>query len=148
MLLKDLKVNKKKRIKRKRVARGAGSGLGKTAGRGENGQKSRSGGTKNPWFEGGQQRLPQRIPKVGFNSPFRKEYQILNVGLLNEKFEARAEVNAKILFEKGLVKSKRKMINILGEGKIEKALKITADKFSKSAVEKIKKSGGEATEIK
>ena len=148
MLVKDLKVNKKKRKKRFRVGRGPGSGLGKTAGRGENGQRSRSGGTKNPWFEGGQQRLTQRIPKVGFNNKFREEYQVINLGFLSGKFEAGAEVDKKALLEKGIIKNKKRKVKILGNGEIDKALKIKADKFSKSAVEKIKKSGGEAREVK
>ena len=148
MLIKDLKVNKKKRTKKVRVGRGIGSGLGKTAGRGENGQKSRSGGTKNPWFEGGQQRVTQRIPKVGFNNIFREKYEIVNVGFLNEKFDDGAEITKKVLLDKGYINKKSYKLKILGNGDVKKALKVKADKFSKSAAEKIKKSGGEAEETK
>ncbi len=144
MLLKDLKPNSKKRSKRARAGRGPGSGLGKTAGRGANGQKSRSGGTKSVWFEGGQQRFTQRIPKSGFNNIFKKEYQVINVGFLNEKFGDNESIDKKTLFEKGYIDKKEVPIKILGNGEVSKALKVKADKFSKTAEEKIKKAGGEA----
>lgn len=145
MKIADLKINSKKRIKRVRVARGIGSGIGKTAGRGEKGQHSRSGGAKAPWFEGGQQRMTQRIPKSGFNNKkFRNEYQIVNIGFINEKFEDGAVVDKKAMVEKGCIKDALKQVKILSEGDVTKKLKIVADKFSAKAVEKIKSAGGEA----
>jgi large subunit ribosomal protein L15 len=149
MKIADLKINSKKRIKRVRVARGIGSGIGKTAGRGEKGQHSRSGAGKSPWFEGGQQRMTQRIPKSGFNNKiFRKEYQIVNVGFINEKFEDGAVVDKKAMFEKGCIKDIKKPVKILSEGDVTKKMKVSADKFSAKAAEKIKNSGGETEEVK
>jgi len=143
MKISDLKVNSKKRKKRVRIGRGPGSGFGKTAGYGHKGQRARSGGAKAPWFEGGQNRLTTRLPKVGFTNPFPTDYQIVNIGFLNEKFESGAEINMKILFDKGYIKSIRGLLKILGNGEIKKSFKVTADKLSKSAVEKIKNAGGE-----
>ena len=149
MKIADLKINSKRRIKRVRVARGIGSGIGKTAGRGEKGQHSRSGGAKSPWFEGGQQRMTQRIPKSGFNNKiFRKEYQIVNVGFINENFEDGAIIDKKALYDRGFIDDARKPVKVLAEGDVTKKLKISADKFSAQAVEKIKKSGGEAEAVK
>ncbi|MFP4465742.1 MAG: 50S ribosomal protein L15 [Candidatus Goldiibacteriota bacterium] len=145
MQLKDIKPTDKKRTKRVRIGRGKGTGIGKTSGKGHKGQKSRSGGTKSPWFEGGQQRFTQRIPKSGFNNIFREEYSVINVSFLEKVFDAGAEIDKKTLVEKGYVSNKRKKIKILGNGEITKAFKVKADKFSKSAEEKIKKAGGEVT---
>ncbi len=146
MKMSDLKINKKKRKTKKRLGKGIGSGWGKTAGKGHKGQNARSGAGKPPWFEGGQQRLTQLIPKSGFKNIFKKEFEIINTSILNEKFEAGAEITKEILFEKGLISSKTKKLKILGDGDLVKALKVKADKFSKSAEEKIKKAGG-TTEV-
>jgi large subunit ribosomal protein L15 len=118
---------------KKRVGRGTSSGMGKTCGRGHKGQKSRSGGTKGPRFEGGQTPLYRRLPKRGFsNYPFRKEYSVINVSDLN-KYEG--EVNKDTLKIEGLLK-------VLGDGEISKALTVKADKFSQSAKKKIEAAGG------
>ncbi|MEE8638287.1 MAG: 50S ribosomal protein L15 [Candidatus Margulisiibacteriota bacterium] len=131
--LNDLKPARGAKKKMKRVGRGTSSGFGKTCGRGHKGQKSRSGGTKGPRFEGGQTPLYRRLPKRGFkNYPFKKEYAILNVSDLG-KFEG--EVNKEALKVSGLLK-------ILGNGEIKKALTVKADKFSKSARKKIEGAGG------
>lgn len=131
--LNNLKPARGAKKKKKRVGRGTSSGWGKTCGRGHKGQKSRSGGTKGPRFEGGQTPLYRRLPKRGFkNYPFRKEYAILNVSDL-AKFEG--EVNKEALKVSGLLK-------ILGNGEIKKALTVKADKFSKSARKKIEGAGG------
>jgi large subunit ribosomal protein L15 len=148
MEFKDLKVNKAKRTKKVRVGRGTGSGMGKTSAKGFKGQKARSGGAKAPWFEGGQQRLVQRLPKVGFNNIFAVKWQIVNLAILEEKFESGATVNKAALLEKNLIKSKSKLLKILGNGDIKKSLNVTADKFSAGAAEKIKNAGGKAELVK
>ncbi len=148
MKFKDLKINRKKRLRKTEVGRGPGSGMGKTAGRGHKGQRARSGGRKPPWFEGGQQRLVRRLPKIGFKNIFRKEYTILNLETLDKKYDANSIVDIKTLIEKNLVKKKEAKIKILGNGNLQKPLKIIAHKFSKSAIEKIKKAGGEVEIIK
>lgn len=148
MKFKDLKINRKKRLRKTEVGRGPGSGMGKTAGRGHKGQRARSGGRKPPWFEGGQQRLVRRLPKIGFKNIFRKEYTILNLETLDKKYDANSIVDIKTLIEKNLIKKKEAKIKILGNGNLQKPLKIIAHKFSKSAIEKIKKAGGEVEIIK
>lgn len=128
----------------KRKGRGAGSGNGKTAGKGHKGQNARSGGGVRPGFEGGQMPLQRRMPKRGFdNSAFAKEYQIVNVCDLSS-FEADSVVTAKELFEKGLINDQNKAVKILGFGEIEVKLTVKADKFSKSAQEKLEAVGGKA----
>ncbi|MCE5299730.1 MAG: 50S ribosomal protein L15 [Spirochaetia bacterium] len=148
MLFKDLKINAKKKTRRTRVGRGRGSGMGKTSTYGHKGQSARSGGTKSPWFEGGQQRVVQRIPKSGFNNPFPTEYTIVNVGFLDEKFEAGASVTREVLYDRGLIATKKYKLKILSDGELKKALNITADKFSARAAEKITAAGGKAETIK
>jgi large subunit ribosomal protein L15 len=131
-----------------RKGRGAGSGNGKTAGRGHKGQKARSGGGVRPGFEGGQMPLYRRLPKRGFNNKrFAPDYIILNVGDL-EKFEG-TEVTAKALAEQGIITLPKVNdgIKILGNGDITKKLDVKATKFSASAKEKIEKAGGTATEV-
>ena len=127
--------------KRKRVGCGIGSGNGKTSGRGQKGQKSRSGGGVRPGFEGGQMPLQRRIPKRGFTNIFKKEYRILNVSQLEklglEVVDSDALIKARLLKEGSLLK-------ILGNGEITKAVTVTADVFSQSAKEKIEKAGGKA----
>jgi large subunit ribosomal protein L15 len=127
--------------KNKRVGRGMGSGHGKTATRGYNGQMSRAGSSMRPGFEGGQMPLYRRLPKRGFTNIFRKEYLVVNLEKL-AGFEAGAKVDPEILKSKGLIKNFRDGVKILGVGEMPHALHIRAHKFSKSAVEKIQKAGG------
>ncbi len=127
--------------KARRIGRGEGSGAGKTAGRGAKGQKSRSGGSIPAWFEGGQMPIYRRLPKRGFKNRFRTEFEIVNVADL-AKFEAGAVVDAAALEEKGLIRSAKSLVKILGDGEITLALTVKADKASKSAIEKIEKAGG------
>ena len=132
---------------KKRVGRGSGSGLGKTSGRGQKGQKARSGASINPVFEGGQTPLYRRIPKRGFNNyEFRTEYAVINVSDLN-RFENGTVVTPALLKEVGLVNKELCGIKVLGNGKLEKKLTIQANKFSNSALEKIKEAGSKAEVI-
>jgi large subunit ribosomal protein L15 len=129
---------------RKRVGRGPGSGLGKTAGRGEKGQKSRSGFARKPGFEGGQMPLHRRVPKRGFsNYPFRKEYATVNLGRL-EVFEVGTIVTPELLVKQGIVKQLRDGLKILADGELTKALTVHAHRFSAKAKERIAGLGGKA----
>ena len=130
----------------KRKGRGTATGQGKTAGRGMNGQKSRSGGGTRLGFEGGQMPLYRRLPKRGFNNIWGTEYTIVNVEDLN-KFEAGTVVTQEVLEEAGIVKQVKDGIKVLGQGTINIAVTVKADKFSKSAVEKIEAAGGKAEVI-
>lgn len=133
---------------RKRVGRGPGSGMGKTATRGENGQKSRSGASISPWFEGGQTPLYRRVPKRGFkNARFRVEYATINLSDLNKFFEDGDVVTPEVLKEKGIIKKQLCGIKVLGNGELEKKLTIKANRFSSSAVTKIESAGGKAEVI-
>lgn len=145
MKLHELKPAEGSRRAPKRVGRGIGSGNGKTAGRGHKGQNARSGGGVRPGFEGGQNPLYRRLPKRGFNNPFRKEYAIVNVEELN-RFAAGTEVTPELLMEQGIVKNPMAGIKILGNGEIQVGLTVKANKFSQSAVEKIQAAGGK-TEV-
>jgi large subunit ribosomal protein L15 len=132
---------------KKRVGRGSGSGLGKTSGRGQKGQKARSGGSINPVFEGGQLPLYRRLPKRGFtNDKFRTRYAVINLDELN-RFEEGTVVTPALLKETGIIKKQLAGIKVLGTGKLEKKLTIQANKFSASALEKIKESGSKAEVI-
>ena len=126
----------------KRVGRGQGSGLGKTAGRGQDGQKSRSGGRIRRDFEGGQMPLMRRIPKRGFKNFNRVEYQVVNVRDLGR---CDGDVGPDELKAAGLIASLRKPVKILGEGDMEKSLSVSAHRFSKSAQAKIEAAGGSVT---
>ena len=130
----------------KRKGRGTGTGNGTTAGRGMNGQKSRSGGGVRLGFEGGQMPLYRRLPKRGFTNIWGTEYTVLNVDALN-KFEAGTVVTPEMLKEAGLVKQVKDGIKILGNGTLEKNLTVKAHKFSKTAVEKIESAGGKVEVI-
>ena len=130
----------------KRKGRGTATGQGKTAGRGMNGQKSRSGGGVRPGFEGGQMPLYRRIPKRGFTNIWGTEYTVLNVEDLN-RFDADTVVTPELMKEIGMVKQVKDGIKILGNGKLEKNLTVKAHKFSKTAVEKIESAGGKAEVI-
>ena len=132
---------------RKIVGRGVGSGLGKTSGRGEKGQKARSGYSHKPGFEGGQLPLYRRLPKRGFtNAMFKVRYAVINLDDLN-KFENDAVVTPEILKEMGLVKKGLDGIKVLGSGKLEKKIVVKANKFSNTAKEQIEKLGGKAEVI-
>ena len=126
---------------KKRIGRGPGSGFGKTAGRGMNGQKSRSGYSRKRGFEGGQMPLVRRIPKRGFTNIFKVTYNVVNVGDLDKS--GLDELNIEVLLEKNIIRDKRLKLKILGDGELTRKIKVTAHKFSKTAVEKIEKSGGE-----
>ena len=128
---------------RKRVGRGHGSGLGKSAGRGDKGAGQRSGFKRRAWFEGGQMPLSRRLPMRGFNNLFKKDFQIVNINRIDAL--GLKEVNAQILKENGLIRSALKPVKILGNGDIKSKIDITATVFSQSAKEKIEKAGGTAT---
>jgi large subunit ribosomal protein L15 len=128
---------------RRRVGRGQGSGLGTTAGRGNKGQQSRSGGKTYPGFEGGQMPLYRRLPHRGFtNTSFKKEWRIVNLADVEERFAAGDVVDGVSLMAKGLVKKAEGLIKILGEGDLTKALTFQVDKVSAQARAKIEKAGG------
>jgi large subunit ribosomal protein L15 len=143
--LNTLKPAKGANRKPKRVGRGIGSGHSKTSTRGYKGQKSRSGTSVRPGFEGGQMPLYRRLPKRGFTNIFRKDYTIVNLDSL-AVFEAGAVVDLEALKARGIVKNVRDGIKVLGDGDLKHALTVRANKFSKSAAEKIQKAGG-VTEI-
>jgi len=149
MKLNDLRPNKGGGSKpRKRVGRGMSSGFGKTSGRGHDGQNSRSGGGVRPGFEGGQMPLFQRLPKRGFTNIFSKEYAIVNIEQLN-KFDENTIVTPELLFSEGVVKKGKAIdgIKILGDGEISIKLTVQAQKFSKTAAEKIEAAGGKVEVI-
>ena len=127
--------------RRKRVGRGIGSGHGKTATRGHDGQHSRAGSSMRPGFEGGQMPLYRRLPKRGFNNIFRKEYAVVNLEKL-ASFEPGAKIDPVMLRDSGIIKNLKEDVKILGTGEIANAIHVRAHRFSKSAVEKIQKAGG------
>lgn len=131
---------------KKRVGRGIGSGMGKTATRGHKGQWARSGGGVRPGFEGGQNPLFRRLPKRGFKNFNRVEYAIVNLEDLNQ-FAAGTEVTPEFLMESGVVKNPKDGIKILGNGELTVSLTVKANKFSQSAVEKITAAGGKSEVI-
>ena len=149
MELKDLRPAPGSRHARKRLGRGPGSGKGKTAGRGLNGQLSRAGGGKRAGFEGGQTPLARRLPKLpGFNNINRVEYTPVNVKVLEERFEAGDVVDTDSLVEKNIIKRYHDMkpVKVLGDGELTKALTVKVDKVSKSAQAKIEAAGGKVEE--
>lgn len=141
MKLHELKPAAGSRKGRKRLGRGPGSGLGKTAGRGEKGQKSRRGASLRPGFEGGQMPLARRLPKRGFTNIFRKNYRTVNVDRLNG-FESGTTVGPEALQEAGLLKKGKDQVKILGNGSLDVALTVQAHKFTKAAAQKIESAGG------
>ena len=143
MKLHELSPAKGSKHKKKRVGRGPGSGIGKTSGRGEKGQKSRTGYSSRPGFEGGQMPLIRRVPKRGFTNIWKTEYSVVN---LSQLAELDGEVNPEVMLEHGLVRSGKK-VKVLGDGEIGKALTVVANKFSKSAREKIEAAGGRCEEL-
>ena len=132
---------------RRRVGRGNGSGLGKTAGRGSKGQKSRSGYSAKIGFEGGQMPLHRRLPKRGFTNIFKKRWLEVSLGALERSFEANAEITPEVLHDRGIIKKAKHDVVVLGNGELSKPLRISAHRFTESAREKIEKAGGAVTEI-
>ena len=128
--------------KRKRVGRGPGSGHGKTATKGNKGQQARAGRSKRKGFEGGQMPLTRRLPKFGFKNPFRVEYQVINVGLLDERFGDGQSVDIVALHAHGLLHKKGKPVKLLGGGNVTKKLAVKVDAASESARQKIEGAGG------
>ncbi len=141
--LKNIPGSKKNR---KRVGRGPGSGWGKTAAKGHKGQNARSGGGVPAWFEGGQMPLIRRLPKRGFNNPFAKEFVVVNLDIIEKKFNDGEEVSIETLKEKKIVKKIKDGVKILGNGEITKKLTFSGLLFSKSAKEKILNAGGTINE--
>ncbi|HTU34154.1 MAG TPA: 50S ribosomal protein L15 [Candidatus Acidoferrum sp.] len=139
--LSNLKPPRGSRHRKVRVGRGIGSKMPKTAGAGNKGQQSRRGYSRRPGFEGGQMPLHRRLPKRGFNSPFRKEWAVVNVDSLNA-FSAGETVTPETLAGRGLVRAMRSGVKILGDGELKVALTVHAHAFSKSAREKISAAGG------
>jgi large subunit ribosomal protein L15 len=142
MKLHDLKPNQGSKKGRKRVGRGTGSGMGKTSGRGMNGQNSRAGGGVPLWHQGGDTPYYRRMPqKPGFKNFNRVEYQVVNLEYLSQ-FRKDSEVTPEVLREKELINTLSRPVVILGRGELKKPLKIKAHRFSRKAVEKIEKAGG------
>lgn len=147
MRLHDLRASEGATKKRKRVGRGTGSGSGTTAGRGMNGQNSRSGGGVRPGFEGGQMPLFRRLPKRGFtNARFKKHWSVVNVDVLNN-FENETVITPELLIQTGIVKKLNDGIKILGDGELKVSLTVKANKFTQSAIKKIEAAGGKAEVI-
>ena len=132
---------------RKRIGRGAGSGQGKTAGKGHKGQKARAGRGMRAGFEGGQMPLQRRVPKRGFNNIFRTEMAIVNVAAIEKAFDAGETVTIDALIEKGLVKKVLDGVKVLGHGELTKAVTVQVNAFSDSAKQKIEAAGGKAEVI-
>ncbi len=141
MKLTELRPAKGAKTASKRVGRGKGSGLGKTAGRGDKGMRSRSGRGMRPGYEGGQMPLQRRLPKRGFHNVFRKEYSILNVRDLN-RFDAGSLVDIDALLAAGIVKNVRDGVKLLGDGEVTRAVTVKVDKASKEAARKVIAAGG------
>jgi large subunit ribosomal protein L15 len=146
MELNNLKPKKGSRHAKKRVGRGPGSGHGKTASRGEKGQKSRSGYSRMLGFEGGQMPLHRRLPKRGFTNIFKKEHAVVNLSDL-EKFENGSTIDESALRSAGVVKGRNEGIKVLGNGKLTKKLTVHATKFSETAKKAIEAAGGTCQEI-
>ena len=143
MIINDVHRGIKKNKKRRRIGRGPGSGHGKTSGRGHNGQGSRSGSSSHPTFQGGMMPMIRRIPKRGFNNRWGLTVAVVNLGQIDQAFDAGEEVTLESLAAKNLAKGRFDVLKVLGDGELSKKLKIAAHRFSKSAVEKIEKSGSE-----
>jgi large subunit ribosomal protein L15 len=150
MKLHSLKFAKGSVKTRKRIARGAGSGAGGTAGRGHKGAQSRSGYSQKRGFEGGQMPLQRRIPKYGFKNPFRKEYSPINLDVLQKLIDENPGVTVidrEFLIQKGLISKQSAPVKILGRGELKAKLEVKASAFSESAKEAIEKLGGVATQV-
>ncbi len=147
MRLEDLRPTPGAIKKPKRLGRGIGSGYGKTAGRGHKGQKARGSGKVHLWLEGGQTPLHRRLPKVGFKSFTHKEYSVVNLRTLEERFSSNEEVTPERLLEMGIVKKIKDGIKILGNGELSKPLIVRAHAFSERAKRAIEAAGGKAEVI-
>ena len=145
--LNNLRPAKGSTHKKKRLGRGPGTGLGKTSGRGEKGQKSRSGYSSKIGFEGGQMPLHRRLPKRGFTNIFKKKWLEVSLEALEKNFAVDDEITPEMLHKRGVIKKAKHDIVVLGTGEVSKALKVSAHRFTKSAREKIEKAGGTATLI-
>jgi large subunit ribosomal protein L15 len=128
--------------KKKRLGRGPGSGLGKTAGRGNKGQKSRSGYSGKVGFEGGQMPLQRRLPKRGFTNIFKKQWIEVNLATLDKSFDSSDQITPELMHERGVIAKGRRDVVVLGTGEVTKALTISAHRFTKGAREKIERAGG------
>jgi large subunit ribosomal protein L15 len=151
-MLSNLKPAPGSRTKPKQIGRGEGSGRGGTATRGHKGALSRAGSSHRAWFEGGQMPLSRRVPKRGFHSPFRTEYQVVNVETL-EKLVTSGKAhdgvfNPEVLQRLGVISTTRTPVKILGNGEVKATLDVTAHAFSKSAVEKIQAAGGKTQTVR
>ena len=133
--------------RKKRVGCGEGGGHGKTSGRGEKGQKSRSGYSMKIGFEGGQMPLHRRLPKRGFTNIFKKKWIEVSLAALEKQFAANDEVTPEVMHHRGIIKKAKHDIVVLGNGEVSKSLKVSAHRFTRSAREKIEKAGGTATVI-
>ncbi len=142
MNLNDVHRGIQKNKKRKRIGRGAGSGHGKTSGRGHKGARSRAGYSMHPTFEGGQMPLVRRVPKRGFNNQFAVAVGVVNLAQLEDRFEDGAEVTPELLKANHLAKGRYDVLKVLGDGELTKKLTVSAHRFSKSAREKIERAGG------
>jgi len=143
VILNDVHVGIEPRKQRKRIGRGPGSGHGKTSGRGHKGYFSRSGSSRRRGFHGGQMPLFRRVAKRGFNNNFfASSVAVVNVGELNDSFEAGAEITPELLLAKGLIRSKFDELKVLGDGELSKKFRISAHRFSSSAEQKISAAGG------
>jgi large subunit ribosomal protein L15 len=149
--LSNLKYAEGSRKKRKRIARGEGSGHGGTATKGMNGQLSRSGAKHKAWFEGGQMPLQRRIPKFGFTNIFKKEFQVVNVDSLQKLFDAKkikeGVVNPEALKAAGLISNLKTPVKLLGAGEIKAKFQVEVNAFSQTAKEKVEASGGTVKKI-
>jgi len=131
---------------RKRVGRGPGSGMGKTATRGHKGRRARSGGNTPAGYEGGQMPLQRRLPKRGFHNPFRQAFGIVNLRELETRFETGAVIDAVAMHAHGLIRNTRQPVKVLGDGQLSKTFVVKADKFSAAAKQKLEAAGG-STEV-
>ena len=147
MILNDVHRGIKKNRKRKRLGRGPGSGHGKTSGRGHKGQGSRAGNSRHVTFAGGTMPMIRRVPKRGFNNRWAQVVAVVNLGLIDQAFDAGAEVTPGTLREKNLARGRFDELKILGDGELTKKLTISAHRFSKSAEEKIAKAGAELVKL-
>ena len=145
--LNNLRPAKGSTHKKKRLGRGPGTGLGKTAGRGHKGQKSRSGYSSKVGFEGGQMPLHRRLPKRGFTNIFKKQWIEVSLEALDRSFDANTEITPEVMHHRGIIKKAKHDIVVLGNGEVSKSLKVSAHRFTKSAREKIEKAGGAVTVI-
>jgi large subunit ribosomal protein L15 len=150
-ILSNLKYSAGSRKKRKRIARGEGSGHGGTATKGMNGQLSRSGARKKIWFEGGQMPLQRRVPKFGFTNIFKKEYQIVNLDSIQKAVEKNkitdVPLNVEELKRLGLVNSIKRPVKVLGNGELKAKVQLEVNAFSSSAKEKVEAAGGSIKKI-